>query len=91
MLERGTHVFKVHVKAELSGVTCQELEELLVSARASSWDIVMSSRTIPCFGTPFRGYLDGVFFVSRRQGPHSLSSGAGQFLDVGDSSQGLRT
>ena len=34
VMERGSHVFKVHAKAELPGNSAEELEELLATARA---------------------------------------------------------
>ena len=48
--ERGTLVFKVHEKDELTGVTTVELEELLATARAPGGDVVISSRAFLCVG-----------------------------------------
>ena len=49
---------KAHEEAELSGVTFQDLEDILVSVRASSWDIVL------CFLLSFSFHVDGGFCVS---------------------------
>ena len=71
--------FKVHEEAELPGVTFQDLEDILVSVRASSWDIVI------WFLLSFSFHVGGGF-VSRRQVCYSVSPGAGH-SSVGDHSQ----
>ena len=75
--------FKVHEEAELPGVTSQDLEDILVSVRASS------RSTFVCFLLSFSFHVVGGF-VSRRQVCCSESSHAGHSPGVGDHSQGLR-
>ena len=41
VMERGAHVFKVHEKVELTGVSAAELEELLATTRASGGGVVI--------------------------------------------------
>ena len=41
VMERGAHVFKVHEKAELPGVSAEELVEVLETTRAPGGDVVI--------------------------------------------------
>ena len=41
VMEHGAHVFKIHEKAQLSGVSKAELEELVATARAPGGNVVI--------------------------------------------------